>query len=40
MLNPARHHDAFSRLERDNTVAKFDAEAAAPDQEELVLALV
>jgi len=40
MLDAARHHDAFPRLERDDMVPKLDAKTAAPHHEELVLVIV
>jgi hypothetical protein len=40
MLNAARHHDAFSDFQRNDTVAKLDPEPAAPDHEEFVRLLV
>src|SRR6516164_2687085 len=40
MLDPTRHYDAFAGFQRDDMVAKLDAEAAAPNHEELVLMFV
>ena len=40
MLDPTRHYDAFTGFQRDDMVAKLDAEAAAPNHEGLVLMFV